>query len=203
LAATASVMMRAFRAADSSFFTWRAGSYDPTMSDASGDQAPPFPVGDYSDQVVLGQIGGPLARTDATAFSPAGLGTSGSPVVFTAAATPVVETSPGTDCRDFESITYWVNVTGVAAGTTVTVRALWGMEAVPAAPGDYGLQASDDQISAGVSPQAVYEAVYDITVGIANAFGPFNVPVRGRFCRLAVSSNNGLVQGFVRALRMA
>jgi hypothetical protein len=203
VAATASVMMRAFRALDSSFHIWRAGAYDPTMSDATGDQAPPFPVGDYSDFVVIGQIGGPLARSDNTAFSPAGLGTSGVPVVFPVAATPLVETSPGTDCQDFSSISYWVNVTTLAAGTSLTLRVYWGMEASPGGIADYGIQASDDQISAGVSPQAPYQAVYDLTGGITTAFGPFNVPVRGRYCRLTISSDNGLVQGYVRALRVA
>ena len=203
MAGTASILMRAFRAADSSFFTWRAGAYDPSMEDAVGDQAPPFPIIDYSDQVIVGQIGGPLARTDQTAFAPAGLGTLGVPVTFPVAAAPLLQTSPGTDCQDFTSITYWVNVTTLAGGVSLSLRAYWGMEASPVGIADYGSQASDDQISAGVSPQAVYEAVYDLTGGITTAFGPFNVPVRGRYCRLAVISDNGAVQGHVRAMRFA
>ena len=202
MAGTASVLMRAFRSIDGSFFTWRAGSYDPAMTDAVGDQTPPFPIVDYSDHVAIGFIGGPLARTDPTSFAPAGLGTSGTPVTFPVPGAPLLETSPGTDCRDFESISYWVNITNVAGGTTLTLQAFWGMEETPAGAGDYGVQNSDDQIAAGISPQAAYTAQFTIS-GTTNAYGPFNVPVRGRFCRLSVSSDNGAVEGYVRAIRFA
>jgi hypothetical protein len=199
MAAQAVFVMRAFRGIDSSYFVWRAGEFDDDMSEAN----PPNPPGEYSDHTVIGFIGGPLARTDTTALSPVGLGTSGTPVTFPVAGAPLLETSPGTDCQDFTSISYWVNVTNLAGGTSLTVQVLWGMEETPAGAGDYGFQASDDQITAGASPQAVYTATYDLTGGITSAFGPFNVPVRGRFCRLVISSDNGAVEGYVRAIRVA
>jgi len=199
MAAQAVFVMRAFRSIDSSYFVWRAGEFDNDMSEAS----PPNPPGEYSDHTVIGFIGGPLARTDTTALSPAGLGTPGAPATFPVTGAPLLETSPGTDCQDFTSISYWVNVTNVAGGTSLTVQALWGMEESPVGAGDYGFQASDDQITAGASPQAVYTATYDLTGGTTNAFGPFNVPVRGRFCRLVISSDNGAVEGYVRAIRVA
>jgi len=205
LAATASVMMRAFRAANSSFFTWRAGAYDPTMSDAVGDQAPPFPIIDYSDHVLIGTIGGPLARTDPEAFLLAGLGTPGVPVTFTTAG--VVETPPGVDCRDFESISLWVVVT--AAPTTpavVSVRSLWSNMATVSASADIGIQASDDSISAGISPQNGYTAEYAVTgttVAVGVALGPYNVPVRGRRHLFGVESDTNDVEGYVLAMRMA
>lgn len=199
MAGTASVLMRAFRNADSSFFTWRAGAYDPTMSDAVGDQAPPFPVVDYSDIVVIGQIGGPLARTDADGFPLTGLGTSGVPVTF--ATTPgTSETAPGTDCRDFDSITYWVYVTTSGTATTMTLSCAWA--AVDAAvASDFSPIRSDDQIASGVSPQNVYEGVF--TLPASGPVGPFNIPVRGRRARLTVQTDTGDLDGYVLAMRQA
>lgn len=206
MAATASILMRAFRAADSSFFTWRAGAYDPTMSDATGDQAPPFPVGDYSDFVVLGTVEGPLARSDAEAFE-IGIGTSGAPVVFPSSGGAI--NSPGVDCRDYESISCWIVVT--AAPTTpavVEVTSAWTNVSGSNVDGpeDLGVQRSDDAITGGVSPQNEYRAQYTIsgtTAATGAALGPYNVPVRGRNHILIVKSDTNDVVGYVLGMRMA
>ncbi|MDB4278134.1 hypothetical protein N9917_00890 [Deltaproteobacteria bacterium] len=205
MAATASILMRAFRVADGSFFMWRAGAYDPTMSDATGDQAPPFPTGDYSDQVQVGTLGGPLARSDADSFTVPGLGTSGAPVTFPGAGG--IFNSPPTECRDFTSISCWVVIT--AAPTTPAVVSLisaWSNKLTVAASADIGVQRSDDAIVDGVSPQNEYIAEYEIggiTAASGAALGPFNVPVRGRGHILIVKSDTGDVEGYVLAMRMA
>lgn len=201
----ASVLMRAFRAANGSYHTWRAGAFDPTMSDAVGDQAPPFPVGDYSDHVAVAFLEGPLARTDEEAFALAGLGTPGSPITFTSGV--IVETGPGVDCRDYSSISVWVIIT--AAPTTpavVTLQSIWTNKEPPAAPSDVGALRSDDAIVDGVSPQNIYRAEYDVTGTTASsgaAQGPFNVPVRGRRHLVAIKSDVGDVEGYVIAMRFA
>lgn len=199
MAAQAVFVMRAFRSIDSSYFVWRAGEFDDDMSEAT----PPHPKNEYSDHMVIGQIGGPLARTDQTAFAVPGLGTSGTPATFPTSAGPLVESSPGTDCQDFTSVSYWATVTTVGTSTSITLRVVWGAEETPSGATDYGFQTSDDQISAGVSPQAVYEATYDLTGGITYSFGPFNVPVRGRYARLSIHSSTGDAEGYVRAMRIA
>lgn len=191
--------MRAYRAADGSYFTWRAGSYDPNMEDAVGDQAPPFPIIDYSDHVVIGFAGGPLARSDAEGFNLTGLGTSGTPVTF-ATAPGTTETAPGTDCRDYRSITYWVYVTAAGTAGTLSLKVSWAsVEA--AAASDFTAQKSDDAISGGLSPQNTY--IGQFTVSGTATLGPFNVPVRGRRSALTVETDTGDLQGYVVAMRLA
>lgn len=198
-------LMRAYRSIDGSFHTWRAGQYDPTMSEATGAQAPPHPVVDYSDFVVVGFLGGPLARSDAEAFAVPGLGTSGTPITFLSSS--VQESLPGTDCRDFESISLWIVVT--AAPTTpavVSVRSLWANVDSPAAAADVGHQRSDDAILDGVSPQNNYVADFEVTGTTAAtgiALGPYNVPIRGRRHIFAVESDTNDVEGYVVAMRLA
>jgi len=204
MAPSASVLMRAFRAADGSFFYWRAGAYDPNMDDATGDQTPPFPIVDYSDQIIAGFVEGPLARSDATAFPLAGLGTVGTPITFAAF---MVQTPPGDDCRDYESISIWVVVT--AAPTTpavVTLTSIWSNKDTPAAPADLSPLRSDDAILDGESPQNIYEAQYDVTgttAAVGFALGPFNVPVRGRTHLLGIKAVPGDVEGYCVAMRLA
>lgn len=203
MAGTASILMRAFRSADSSFFTWRAGAYDPQMTDAVGDQAPPFPIIDYSDHVVIGAVEGPLARTDPEATAVAGLGTPGTPITFGNAASPSPETFPGTDCRDFDSITYWVVLTNKGTATNVTLDVAWSWKDNPANAGDVGELMSDDQISAGVSPQNVYQTVHTWSVGTVPQGFMINVPVRGRRSRVSLFTDTGDAQGYVVAMRIA
>jgi hypothetical protein len=192
--------MRAFRVADGSFYTWRAGAYDPAMADAT----PPFPKVDYSDHVQIGILGGPLARSDAEAFAVPGMGTPGTPVTLGVGG--VGQTVPGTDCRDFASISAWFVVT--AAPTTpavVTLKSLWTNIDAAAVPADLGVQASDDAISAGVSPQNKYVAEYTIngtTAVEGAALGPFNVPVRGRRQILVAESSTLDVVGYMVAMRL-
>jgi len=193
--------MRAFRAANSSFFTWRAGAYDPTMSDAVGDQAPPFPIVDYSDHVVIGQIGGPLARTDAEGFTLTGLGTSGTPVTFSSAAGGTPETAPGTDCRDFSSITYWVYVTTPGTATVMNLFCAWAPRDAALAA-DFSNVKSDDLISGGISPQNTYQGQFTVPTG-GGPVGPFNIPVRGRRGVLSVQTDTGDLEGYALAMRLA
>jgi hypothetical protein len=196
--------MRAFRAADSSFHTWRAGAYDPTMSDATGDQAPPFPTGDYSDHVAIAFLEGPLARSDAEAFLLAGMGTPGSPATFAIDTGPsTVETAPGTDCRDFESISIWIVVTSVGTAATLTLSSAWSNVDAPSGAADIGIQRSDDAITDGDSPQNTYAAIYSFTGLPGQALGPYNVPTRGRRHLLAVASDTGDLEGYALAMRMA
>jgi hypothetical protein len=193
--------MRAYRAADGSFYTWRAGAYDPNMDDAS----PPFPKVDYSDHVQIGILGGPLARSDAEAFALAGLGTPGVPLTVTIP--PIVQTPPGTDCRDFTSISVWFVVT--AAPTTpaqVNVRSVWTNTSSPSGPEHQGILNSDDAILNGSSPQNVYTAEYTVNgtaAATGAALGPFNVPVRGRNHLIVISSDTGDVEGYAIAMRFA
>jgi len=204
VAATASVLMRAYRAADGSYHTWRAGGYDPDMSDAVGDQAPPFPIVDYSDHVVIGFLEGPLARSDANSFEI--IGTLASPVTFP---TSGVFNIPGTDCRDYDSISCWVVVT--AAPTTpavVSLTSAWtNVDSGGASgPEHLGVQRSDDAISSGISPQNQYQADFEvnaITAASGAALGPYNVPVRGRNHILIVKSDTNDVEGYVVAMRLA
>lgn len=196
-----STLMRAYRAANGSFFTWRAGGYDPDMDDAS----PPFPKVDYSDHTVIGILGGPLARSDADGFNLPGLGTPAIPITFTVPQT--VQSAPGTDCRDFSSISIWIVIT--AAPTTpavVTLTSLWTNSDAPATQADVGALRSDDAIVDGLSPQNIYQATYDVTgttVSSGAAQGPFNVPVRGRHHLLAIKSDTGDVEGYAVAMRLA
>lgn len=207
MAATASVLMRAYRAADGSYHTWRAGGYDPDMSDAVGDQAPPFPIVDYSDHVVIGFLEGPLARSDANSFE-IGIGTSGSPVVFPSGGGGA-NNSPGIDCRDYDSISCWIVVT--AAPTTpaiVSVTSAWTNvdSGGVSGPEHLGVQRSDDAISSGISPQNQYQADFEvnaITAASGAALGPYNVPVRGRNHILIVKSDTNDVEGYVVAMRLA
>lgn len=202
--AEASVLMRAFRAADQSYHTWRAGSYDPNMDDATGDQAPPFPIIDYSDPVVIGFIGGPLARSDAEAFTVPGLGTSGTPITFLTAG---VTQTTGTECRDFKSISVWVVITNAPTTPAVlSVRSIWTNTSSVGGAGDYGIQASDDAIVSGVSPQNRYIAEFTVTgtsAAVGFAHGPYNVPVRGRLHTLSLDSDTNDVQGYVLVMRLA
>jgi hypothetical protein len=197
--------MRAFRVADSSFHTWRAGAYDPTMSDATGSQAPPFPIVDYSDFVVIGTVGGPLARSDGDAFLLTGLGTPGTPITFAIDTGPSsVETVPGTDCRDFSSISLWVVVTTVGTATQVRLTSVWSnIDAAAVLATDFGIQASDDEIAAGVSPQNTYRATYPLSGAPVTALGPYNVPVRGRRHLLVIDTDTGDLEGYVLAMRIA
>jgi len=202
VAATASILMRAFRSTDSSYHTWRAGNYDPTMSDAVGDQVPPHPIVQYSDFVVVGTLGGPLARTDAEGFTLAGLGTSGSPVTFTTAPGATFATVPGLDCRDYESITVWVYIT--TPGTATEMRLFCAWAAVDAAVGsDFSSTRSDDQIASGISPQNLYQAVFVLPTPDNGLVGPFNIPVRGRRALIAVQTDTGDLEGYALAMRHA
>ncbi|UCG88452.1 MAG: hypothetical protein JSW71_07890, partial [Gemmatimonadota bacterium] len=73
-------------------------------------------------------------------------------------------------------------------------------------PQDFGIQASDDAISAGVSPQNQYRAEYTVngtTAATGAALGPYNVPVRGREHLLIVRSDTGDVEGYALVMRMA
>lgn len=199
--AQAVFVMRAFRSIDSSYFVWRAGEFDDDMSEAN----PPNPKNEYSDHMVIGQIGGPLARSDAEASPVAGLGTSGTPITFTTAG--VSESNPGTDCQDFSSISVWVVVT--AAPTTpavVSLRSRWSNVGATSGPADSGFQTSDDAITSGASPQNQYVAEFTIngtTVAEGAALGPYNVPVRGRRHILTVDSDTNDVEGYVLAMRLA
>lgn len=205
MAGTASVLMRAYRALDGSYFYWRAGAYDPGMDDAIGDQTPPFAKVSYSDQVIVGTVEGPLARTDPEAFALAGLGTPGVPITFGASTT--VQTAPGIDCRDFSSISVWIVVTAApSTPAVVTVQSLWTNKDTPATAADVGVLRSDDAIVAGASPQNIYQAEYAVsgtTAATGVALGPFNVPVRGRRHLLAIKSDVGDVQGYCIAMRFA
>jgi hypothetical protein len=196
--------MRAYRSTDNSYHTWRAGNYDPTMSDAVGDQAPPHPIVQYSDFVVVGTLGGPLARTDAESFPLVGLGTVGVPITLPMVSTP--ETAPGTDCRDYQSISVWFIVTAAPSPAVVTMQSLWTNTSLAATAAEGGLLTSDDAILAGVSPQNPYQAEYTVTgttAATGTALGPFNVPVRGRNHRLVIRSDTGDVEGYAVALRIA
>lgn len=198
-------LMRAYRSIDGSFHTWRAGQFDPTMSEATGAQAPPHPTGEYSDFVVVGFLGGPLARSDADAFEVPGLGTSGVPITFTTAG--VAEAPPGTECRDFESISVWVVVTNApTTPSVVTVRSLWTNVDSVGSSADLGVQRSDDAILDGVSPQNKYLAEFEVTgtsASVGFALGPYNVPVRGRRHIVVVESSTNDVEGYVLAMRLA
>jgi len=198
--AEAAYLMRAFRSIDGSFHTWRAGDFDTDMSDTT----PPFSPGDYSDFVLLGFVGGPLARSDADAFTVAGLGTSGVPVTYAIDSGPATaQTTPGTDCRDFESISCWVVVTTVGTATTLTVSSLWTNTSSPSGAADLGFQRSDDAIVDGDSPQNSYRAIYSFSGAPSQALGPYNVPVRGRRHLLTVATDTGDLQGYVLVMRMA
>lgn len=200
MAGTASILMRAFRSANSSFHTWRAGSFDPTMSDAVGDQAPPFPTGDYSDHVAIAFLEGPLARSDSEAFDV--IGSSGSPVTFALAPAFTSEALPGTDCRDYASVTYWIYITNPGTATLLSVFGSWaGVDAALAT--DHASQKSDDAISSGVSPQNTYQADYSMPPTGNQPLGPFNLPVRGRRARLRLQADTNNVQGYVTAMRLA
>lgn len=188
-------LMRAYRSIDGSFFTWRAGQYDPNLLEAT----PPHPKVEYSDPVVLGFVGGPLARTDAEGFTLAGLGTSGTPVTF-ATSPGTIESDPGTDCRDFSSITYWVYITAPGTASSMELRVRWAsVDAAVAA--DFTTQKSDDAITSGVSPQNTY--VGQFTIPGSGTIGPFNVPVRGRRAELIVETDTGDLDGYVVAMRIA
>jgi hypothetical protein len=169
------------------------------MDDAVGDQAPPFPIVDYSDQVVVGYVEGPLARTDPSGFDV--LGSLAVPVVFDSPPTPTLETLPGTDCRDFSSISYWVFVAEDNGATSIDVYSYWSQEATPAADADFGPITSDDQIASGLSPQNTY--IGRFTISGPTTLGPFNIPIRGRYARIGVASNNGLAEGNAKAMRLA
>jgi len=184
--AEASVLMRAFRALDQSYFTWRAGAYDPNMEDAVGDQAPPFPILDYSDHVVIGFIGGPLARTDATGTEV--IGTSGTPVAI---GTAVTTQSTDTELRDFREVSIFIYVSAKAGASTVEVQYQFAEKAAPAAT-EYGTQTAEDAPVSGVAAQNNYVATYDIS-GLTPPFtlGPFNVPVRGSKGRVGISADAG------------
>jgi hypothetical protein len=204
VAASASIIMRAYRVADSSFHTWRAGAYDPTMNDATGAQAPPFPTGDYSDHVVIGTLGGPLARSDAEAFLLPGMGTPGAPITFNIDSGPsTVEGTPGTDCRDYESISIWIVVTTVGTAATLNVGSAWSNVNVAAGGADVGVQYSDDAIVDGDSPQNAYRAIYSFSGLPGQALGPYNVPIRGRRHFAVVATDTGDLEGYVLAMRMA
>jgi len=204
VAATASLLMRAYRALDGSYFFWRAGAYDPTMSDATGSQTPPFPIVDYSDFVIAGFLEGPLARSDETAFALPGLGTPGVPITFGAGMT--IQTAPGTDCRDYSSITVWVVITAApSTPALLTLTSIWTNTPTPSTPADVGALRSDDAISNGDSPQNIYQAQYDVngtTASSGAAQGPFNVPVRGRNHLLGIKSDVGDVEGYCIAMRL-
>lgn len=205
MAGTASVLMRAYRALDGSFFYWRAGAYDPDMNDATGDQAPPFPKVGYSDQVVVGTVEGPLARTDPESFLLPGLGTPGSPVVFPNAGG--IFNTPPTDCQDFSSISLWVVLTATpTTPAVVSLSSAWSNKGTVAAAADIGVQRSDDAIVDGNSPQNQYIAEFTVsgpTAATGAALGPYNVPVRGRGHILILKSDTGDVEGYALAMRMA
>jgi hypothetical protein len=177
------------------------------MSDATGDQAPPFPPGDYSDHVVIGTVEGPLARSDAEAFE-IGIGTSGSPVVFPSGGGGA-NNNPGVDCRDYEFISCWIVVT--AAPTTpavVEVTSAWTNVSGSNVDGpeDLGVQRSDDAIAAGVSPQNEFQRDYTIngtTAASGAALGPYNVRVQGRNHILIIKSDTGDVEGYAVGMRIA
>ena len=198
-------LMRAFRAANGSYHTWRAGQYDPTMAEATGSQAPPFPVGGYSDFMVLSFLGGPLARSDAEAAPLPGMGTVGVPVAFPNGSPPLINTNPGLDCRDFSSVSIYVVITTPGTATLATLFVAWSGADAAAFTVDAGIQRSDDAIAAGVSPQNFYQAdfVMPPPFGLGPVLGPFNVPVRGRRFFLAVQMNTGDVLGYVTAQRLA
>jgi hypothetical protein len=169
------------------------------MNDAVGDQAPPFPIVDYSDQVVVGYVEGPLARTDPSGFDV--LGTLALNAVFDSPPTPTLEVLPGTDCRDFSSISYWVYIVTDWGATQIDVYSYWSQEATPASDADFGPITSDDQIASGLSPQNTY--IGRFTISGPTTLGPFNIPVRGRFARIGVASDNGWAEGYVKAMRLA
>jgi hypothetical protein len=198
MTATASVLMRAFRGADSSFFMWRAGSYDPTMSDATGDQAPPFPPGDYSDHVVTGLIGGPLARTDATGTDV--LGNSGAPATF--GTVPTYQATASV-VRDFAEASCFAYITNKAGAGSITLQAVFAEKVTPAA-GDFGSLTTDDAPTAGVAPQFQYQAEYDVS-GETPPFvlGPFNVPIRGPKVYFGIKGDAGAPEGYLRVVRIA
>lgn len=195
MAAQAVFVMRAFRSIDSSYFVWRAGEFDDDMSEAN----PPNPKNEYSDHMVIGQIGGPLARTDVEGFNLTGLGTSGSPVTF-ATSPGTAESDPGTDCRDFSSVSYWVYVTAPGTASTMELRVRWA-SVDSAVAADFASQKSDDAISGGVSPQNTYVGQFSISG--TGTIGPFNVPVRGRRAELVVETDTGDLDGYAVAMRIA
>jgi len=190
--------MRAYRTIDGSYHTWRAGQYDPDLLETT----PPNPKVEYSDAVVLGFVGGPLARTDAEGFNPPGLGTSGVPVTFTTAPGATFESDPGTDCRDFSSITAWVYITTPGTATEMTLYCAWSPIDASVAT-DFSTTKSDDQISSGVSPQNIYQADYAVPTPDSGPAGPFNIPVRGRRAKIAVQTDTGDLEGYVVVMRHA
>ena len=198
-------LMRAFRAANGSYHTWRAGQYDPAMAEATGPQAPPFPVGGYSDFMVLSFLGGPLARSDLEALPLPGMGTVGVPIAFPLGSPPLVNTNPGLDCQDFTSVSLFVHITTPGTASLATLFAAWSGVEAAAFTVDAGIQRSDDAILAGVSPQNIYQATFPMPppTGPGPVLGPFNVPVRGRrlFLALQMDTNDSL--GYVTALRLA
>lgn len=194
--AEASVLMRAFRAIDQSYFIWRAGSFDPNMEDAVAEQAPPFPIGDYSDHVALGFIGGPLARTDVTGTDV--IGTSALPVAidttFTAQTTP-------TELRDFREVSVYLYVSGVTLATVVEVSYQFAEKGSPAAT-DFGNLTAEGVPVGGVAVQDTYVATYDIsTLTPPFALGPFSVPVRGTKGRVRVKVDAGSIEAYATAQR--
>jgi hypothetical protein len=168
------------------------------MSDATGDQAPPNPIVDYSDFVAVAFLEAPLARDDAEQVEV--IGTSGSPVAFATSPTVTSQAAPGTDMRDYESCNYWVYITTPGTGAVLSVFATAaGVDS--AATSDHGILRSEDQIAAGVAPQAIYQMDFDMTT--AAPYGPINIPKRGRRHRLSVSTDTGDVLGYVSAQRIA
>lgn len=196
--AEASVLMRAFRAIDQSYFTWRAGSYDPDMLDAVAEQTPPFPIGDYSDHVALGFIGGPLARTDVTGTEV--IGTSALPVTigtgFTAQTTP-------TELRDFREVSVYLYVSGVTTAEVVEVSYQFAEKSAPAAA-EFGDLTAETSPLAGVAEQNSYVATYNIAL-LTPPFtlGPFNVPARGTKGRVRVRVDAGSIDAYATAQRFA
>jgi hypothetical protein len=199
-------LMRAFRSADGSYHTWRAGQYDPLMAEATGSQAPPFPPGDYSDFMVVSFLGGPLARTDGEAAPLSGLGTSGAPITFNIFASGLsLNSDPGLDCRDFSSVTVWVVLTNQGTASSGSLFAGWSGKDAAAFLADVAIQKSDDAISGGISPQNVYVATVTLPtpVGVAPVLGPYNVPVRGRRFFFGLYFDTADVEGYVIAQRFA
>ena len=200
MTAQAAFLMRAYRIIDGSFWTWRAGEYDSDMSETT----PPNPPGEYSNFTVLGFIGGPLARSDAEAVPLPGMGTSGAPVAFPNGSPPMVNTNPGLDCQDYQSVSVYVVITTPGTASLGSLFVAWSGVAAADFTVDAGVQNSDDAIAAGISPQNLYRAdfVMPPLVGVGPVLGPFNVPVRGRRFFLALQMNTGDVQGYVTAMRL-
>jgi hypothetical protein len=153
---------------------------------------------DYSDHVVIGFIGGPLARTDATGTEV--IGSAGSPSTIN---TSITTQGTDTELRDFREVSVYIYVTAKAGAASVEVLYQFAEKAAPGAS-EYGTLTAEDAPLSGVAVQNNYVATWDIS-GLTPPFtlGPFNVPVRGTKGRVGISVDAGTITAYATAQRIA